>query len=211
MIVLGIETSCDDTGIGIYDFKNHKVLSHVVSSQNEVHEKFLGVVPEYAARAHLEVIDILFNYALEKASLKAKDIDLICVTNRPGLIGSLFVGLMFAKGLSLALEKPLKAVDHLEAHIFSPFIGFKKEDIPFPFLSIVVSGGHTHFYLVEDIGKYTLISKTLDDALGEAFDKVGSHILGLGFPGGPCIDKLFQTYKGEYVKFTYPQIKNNPL
>jgi len=211
MIVLGIETSCDDTGIGIYNFKTHKVLSHVLSSQHEIHKKFLGVVPEYAARAHLEVIDVLFDYALKEANLRPKDIDLICVTNRPGLIGSLFVGLMFAKGLCLALEKPLKAVDHLEAHIFSPFIGFKKEDIPFPFLSIVVSGGHTHFYLVEDIGKYTLVAKTLDDALGEAFDKVGSHILGLGFPGGPYIDKIFQSYKGEYISFTYPKVKKNPF
>ncbi len=211
MIALGIETSCDDTGIGIYNFKNHKVLAHLVSSQNEIHKKFLGVVPEYAARAHLEVIDILFKKALEKANLKPQNLDLICVTHRPGLIGSLFVGLSFAKALSLALEKPLRAVDHLEAHIFSPFIGFKQEDIPFPFLSLVVSGGHTHFYLVEDVGKYTLVAKTLDDALGEAFDKVGTHILGLGFPGGPHIDKIFKKYKGEYIKFTYPHIKKSPL
>lgn len=200
MITLGIETSCDETSIGLLENGN-KILSNIVSSQIEIHKTFGGVVPEIASRLHVETINKLLDMALDNANLKFKDIDLIAVTHGPGLVGALWVGIMVAKTLSLALNKPLIGVNHLEGHIFSNFL---REDPPdFPFISLIISGGHTEYILVEDFGKYKILGQTLDDAAGEAFDKV-ARILGLPYPGGPEIDKISKMGK---AIFNFPKIR----
>jgi len=200
MITIGIETSCDETSIALVEDGN-KILSNIVSSQIDIHKIYGGVVPEVASRLHVEVINKLIDVALEKANLRFKDIDLIAVTHGPGLIGSLWVGIMVGKTLSLALEKPIVGVNHLEGHIFANFL---REDPPiFPFISLIISGGHTEYLLVEGIKKYKLLGQTLDDAAGEAFDKV-ARILGLSYPGGPEIERLAK--KGNPV-FNLPKIK----
>lgn len=200
MITLGIETSCDETSIGI--LRNEKeILSNIVSSQIEIHKAFGGVVPEVASRIHVEVINKLIDLALEEAKVDFKDIDLIAVTYGPGLVGALWVGIMTAKTLSLALNKPLIGVNHLEGHLFANFL---REDPPkFPFIALIVSGGHTEYILAEDIGKYRILGQTLDDAAGEAFDKV-ARILGLSYPGGPEIDRISKMGK---PIFNFPKIK----
>lgn len=200
MITIGIETSCDETSLALVEDGN-KILSNIVSSQIDIHKIYGGVVPEVASRLHVEVINKLIDVALEKANLSFKDIDLIAVTHGPGLIGSLWVGIMVGKTLSLALEKPIVGVNHLEGHIFANFL---REDPPiFPFISLIISGGHTEYLLVEGIRKYKLLGQTLDDAAGEAFDKV-ARILGLSYPGGPEIERLAK--KGNPV-FNLPKIK----
>lgn len=200
MITLGIETSCDETSIGLLKDEN-KILSNIVSSQIEVHKIFGGVVPEIASRIHVETINKLLDIALDKANINFKDINLISVTYGPGLVGALWVGIMLAKTLSLALDKPLIGVNHLEGHIFSNFL---REDPPnFPFIALIISGGHTEYILVEDVGKYKLLGQTLDDAAGEAFDKV-ARILGLPYPGGPEIDRISKMGK---PIFNFPKIR----
>ncbi|MGB9768347.1 MULTISPECIES: tRNA (adenosine(37)-N6)-threonylcarbamoyltransferase complex transferase subunit TsaD [Dictyoglomus] len=200
MITIGIETSCDETSVSLLEDGN-KILSNLVSSQVEIHKTFGGVVPEVASRIHVEVLNRLIELALEKAKKEFKDIDLIAVTQGPGLIGALWIGIMAAKTLSLALNKPLIGVNHLEGHIFANFLG---EDPPtFPFIALIVSGGHTEYILVEDIGVYKILGQTLDDAAGEAFDKV-ARILGLNYPGGPEIDKISKMGK---PIFNFPKIK----
>ena len=182
MYVLGIESSCDETSAAVV--RDGKLLSNIISSQF-FHAQYGGIVPELASRAHLQAIIPIVDAALQEASITASEIDLCSVTQGPGLIGSLLVGLNFAKGFSLAHSIPLLPVHHIEAHIFSTFL---EEDHPrFPFLTLVVSGGHTLIVLVIAVGEYVQLGTTHDDAAGEAFDKV-AKMLGLGFPGGPAID-----------------------
>ncbi|MEO2068289.1 MAG: tRNA (adenosine(37)-N6)-threonylcarbamoyltransferase complex transferase subunit TsaD [Desulfurobacteriaceae bacterium] len=202
MIVLGIDTSCDDTSIAVYDAKNNKVLSNIVSSQYQFHQEFGGVVPEIAARKHAENIDVVFLEALKVAKVSKDDIELVAATRTPGLLPALLVGLTFGKGIAFFKGIPFKGVHHIEAHIFSPFIGGEPE---YPFLSLVVSGGHTLIVLVEGIGRYKLVGKTLDDAVGEAYDKV-AKMLNLGYPGGPVIDKIYKSYSGEYLELPKPKV-----
>jgi len=195
MYTLGIETSCDETSCAVLN--NYKVLSNITLSSLKEHRRYGGVIPEIATRAHLTNIDKVLKVCLDKARISLKKIGLISVTSKPGLIGSLVVGLNFAKGLSLALNKPFIGVNHLEAHLFSPFLN-QPEKLKFPFLGIVISGGHTAVYQVDDFDKIKIVGQTRDDACGEAFDKVAVNY-GLGYPGGPIIDKLFNpAYKNEF-------------
>lgn len=195
MYTLGIETSCDETSCAV--LKNYEVLSNVTISSLKEHKKYGGVIPEIATRAHLKNIDKVFTIALKEAGVSLRKIDLIAVTHKPGLIGALVVGLNFAKALCLSLNKPLIGVNHLYAHIFSCFLN-GKEKIGFPFLGVVVSGGHTEIYYVDDFDKIKLLGQTLDDACGEVFDKI-AKALGLGYPGGPVIDRMFcPGYKDDF-------------
>ena len=197
MYTLGIETSCDETSCAV--LKNYHVLSNVTISSLREHKKYGGVIPEIATRAHLKNIDKVLTQALDEAKVNLKKIDLIAVTHKPGLIGALVVGINFAKTLSLALDKPLIGVNHLFAHLFAPFLD-NKERIEFPFLGLVVSGGHTEIYHVRDFDKITILGQTRDDACGEAFDKI-AKVYGLGYPGGPVIDKLFNPKFKDDFKF----------
>ncbi|MEO2082616.1 MAG: tRNA (adenosine(37)-N6)-threonylcarbamoyltransferase complex transferase subunit TsaD [Desulfurobacteriaceae bacterium] len=202
MVVLGIDTSCDDTSIALYDGHRNRVLSNVISSQYEFHSPYGGVVPEIAARKHAENIDLVFQEALKVAGLEVRDVELVAVTRTPGLLPALLVGLTFGKGVAFLGNKYLKGVHHIEAHLFSPFIG--KEPV-YPFLGLVVSGGHTLIVEVRGMGNYRVIGKTLDDAVGEAFDKV-AKLLDLGYPGGPVIDRIFREFKGEYLPLPKPRV-----
>lgn len=203
MLVMGIETSCDDTAVALVH-DGYKVVASVVSSQDEFHEKFGGVVPEIASRKHLEVIDAVAAACLEKAGATLDDVDAIAVTRGPGLAGCLMVGLNFAKGLAYATGKPFFGVDHLEGHIAAAFLGVKQPE--YPVLGLVVSGGHTNLYLMRDFLQYELLGRTVDDAAGEAFDKV-AKFLGLGFPGGRAIDELAK--KGNPKAFNFPRPMKN--
>jgi N6-L-threonylcarbamoyladenine synthase len=187
MYTLGIETSCDETSCAV--LRDLQVLANVTISSLNQHKKYGGVVPEVATRAHLKNIDKVFLAALRGAKINLKKIDLFAVTYKPGLIGALVVGLNFAKALSLALNRPLVGVDHLRAHLFAVFLD-NAQKIKFPFIGLVVSGGHTDIYLVRDFDRFKLIGSTCDDACGESYDKV-ARVLGLGYPGGPVIDKMF--------------------
>ncbi|AFV76312.1 tRNA (adenosine(37)-N6)-threonylcarbamoyltransferase complex transferase subunit TsaD [Thermus oshimai] len=185
MWVLGIDTSCDDTGVGLV--RDGRVVVNLVASQVALHEAFGGVVPELASREHLKVLRPLTERALGEAGIGPEDLGLIAATRGPGLIGALLVGYTFAKGLAWALGRPFYAIHHLEAHMAAAW----PEDLAPPFLALVASGGHTHLFLVEDLGRYRLLGATRDDAAGEGFDKV-ARLLGLGFPGGPEIERLAQ-------------------
>ena len=188
MKILAFETSCDETSVAIVE-DGKKVLSNIISTQIDIHKEYGGVVPEIASRHHIENILPVFMEALEKSKCSLNDIDYIAVTNTPGLIGSLLVGLMFAKSISYANKIPLLPVNHIEGHIFSNFI---ENDIQLPAISLVVSGGHTNlYYLTEKDSSINieLLGETLDDAIGESYDKV-ARVLGLPYPGGPEIDKL---------------------
>lgn len=195
--VLGVETSCDETSAAVVvDGRN--VLSNVVFSQVKLHEKFRGVVPEIASRAHLETLDSVIEQALAEAEVTLKDIDAVAVATRPGLVGCLIIGLSAAKTLALTLNKPLVAVNHVHAHVTSPVLILDHD--PWPAVSLVVSGGHTSLYYVSDYDRIELMGCTTDDACGEAFDKVAS-ILGLGYPGGPAIDRVAGGGKSDAVDF----------
>jgi len=195
MYTLGIETSCDETSCAI--LKNCRVLSNITISSLKEHKKYGGVVPEIATRAHLKCIDKVLAAALVKAGIALAKIDLISVTYKPGLVGALVVGLNFAKALSLALERPFIGVNHLHAHLFAPFLDCRQK-LKFPFLGVVISGGHTEIYRVDDFDKIVILGRTLDDACGEVFDKV-AKAYNLGYPGGPIIDKLFNPkYKNDF-------------
>jgi len=194
VIILGIETSCDDTGIGIV-CDGKKILSNVVSSQIDIHRDFGGVVPELASRSHLEVIFKEIERALEEADITLDDINAVSVTYGPGLVGSLLVGIEVAKSISYVKGIPLIGVNHLEGHIFSSFL--ENPNIKFPFISLIVSGGHTELVKVKDFGDYEVLGKTRDDACGEAFDKV-AKLLNLGYPGGPYIERLAKDSKRIY-------------
>jgi N6-L-threonylcarbamoyladenine synthase len=201
--IIGIETSCDETSAAI--IRENKVLSNIVSSQ-EIHEKFGGVVPELASRAHVRIITDLINLAIQKAGIDKGEIEGIAVTYGPGLIGAVLVGLNFAKGLSEALKVPYIGINHIEGHIYGNFLS--NPEIPFPHLSLVVSGGHTQLVLMSEHLKYQIIGKSRDDAVGEAFDK-GAKLLGLGYPGGPIMDKLAQSGNDEFHKFPRALLNDN--
>ncbi len=188
MIVLGIETSCDETAAAVLD-GGRKILSSVVASQDDVHAPYGGVVPELASRRHLEVIVPVIRRALAEAGMGLPDLDGIAVTQGPGLVGSLLVGCSAAKALSWAHGTPLVGVNHLEGHIYSAFLDERAPE--HPFLALVVSGGHTALYVVETPRRYARVGQTRDDAAGEAFDKV-AKLLGLGYPGGPAIELAAQ-------------------
>lgn len=206
MIILGIETSCDDTSIAVV--KNGKdVLSNIIWNQNKTHEIYGGIVPELGARRHLQVINLVIKEALQKANLKFQDIDAVAVNNQKGLIRSLFVGVSAAKALSYSLNIPLIPVHHIEGHIYSNILDHK--DLMFPHICLTVSGGHNLLIFVNNHFKYIIIGNTLDDAAGEVFDKVARY-LDLGFPGGPVIDKLSKEGDAKKFHFTRPlQTENN--
>lgn len=197
MYTLGIETSCDETSCAI--LKDYKVLSNVTISSLKEHRKYGGVVPEIATRAHLKNIDKVLSGALSASRISLGKIGLIAVTYKPGLIGSLVVGVNFAKALSFSLRKPLIGIDHLYAHIFAPFLN-NREKLEFPFLGLVVSGGHSEIYYVRDFDNIKLLGQTQDDACGEVFDKI-AKAYNLGYPGGPAIDKLFDARYKDSFKF----------
>ena len=186
MLVLGIETSCDETAAAIVR-DGREILSSIISSQIELHRPFGGVVPELASREHLQKIDPIVNEALAEAGTSLDDVDAIAVTQGPGLIGSLLVGVCYAKALAYALDIPIVGVNHIEGHFYS--VVFENPPIEYPALSLIVSGGHTNLFHVPEQGSYKLVSRTRDDAAGEAFDKV-AKMLGLSYPGGPAIEKL---------------------
>ena len=200
MNVLGIETSCDETSVAVISDNNLR--ANLISSQ-DFHSKYGGVVPELSSRAHLQIIIPLLKDALEKSNLKLKDIDVICATAGPGLIGALLVGLTFAKGLAYSLTKPFIPVNHIEGHIFS---GFLMKDKPeFPYLALVVSGGHTLLLLVNSFSEIIKLGTTVDDAAGEAFDKV-AKMLGLGYPGGPKIQSAASLGNEEKILFPVAEL-----
>ena len=186
IITLGIESSCDETSVAVVK-NGREVLSNVINSQIKIHEKFGGVVPEIASRNHIEAISDVTKKALKEANVTFQDIDNIACTYGPGLVGALLVGVSYAKGLSYALNKPLTGTNHIEGHIAANYITHK--ELKPPFLCLIISGGHTHLVHIQDYGKFEILGKTRDDAIGEAFDKV-ARVIGLGYPGGPKVDKL---------------------
>lgn len=200
-LVLGIETSCDETAAAVLRDGKH-VLSNVVSSQVEIHKEYGGVVPELASRNHLEKIIPVIKEALLESNVELMDIDRIAVTVGPGLVGSLLVGLSTAKSISYATGKPYVGVDHLEAHVTSVHL---ENEVAFPFLGLVVSGGHTSLYLVKNYTEFELLGKTRDDAAGEAFDKA-AKLLGLGYPGGVEIDRISKEGDAQSIPFPRPFI-----
>lgn len=195
LTILAIETSCDETAISILRASNNtlEILSNEVSSQVKLHAKWGGVVPNLAAREHVKNITPIFELALKNADVFMKDVDIIAVTEGPGLIPALMVGNNFAKTLAYLYEKPLLGIHHIEGHIYANFIGVNTK-IKFPILCLVVSGGHTQLVLMKNHLKYEIIGQTLDDAVGEAFDKV-ARILGIGYPGGPVVSKYAENYE----------------
>lgn len=205
LVILGIESSCDDTSAAI--LRGSKVLSNVIANQS-IHEKYGGVVPELASRAHQQNIIPVVDTAIKQAKIKKSEIDLIAYTKGPGLLGSLLVGSSFAKSLSLGLNKPLVAVNHMKAHILAHFIDQENHTIPtFPFLCLTVSGGHTQIVIVKDHNDMQVIGTTIDDAAGEAFDK-SAKVLGLKYPGGPMIDKYAKNGNINAFTFGKPKIKD---
>jgi len=198
MVVLGIETSCDETAAAVLA-DGRRILSSVVASQDDVHAPYGGVVPELASRRHIEVIVPVVERALGEAQVRLRDLEGIAVTHGPGLVGSLLVGTSFAKSLAWVHGTPLVGVNHLEGHIFAAFLG---DDPPeYPFLALVVSGGHTALYHARAPRQYTLVGQTRDDAAGEAFDKV-AKLLGLGFPGGPLVQRAAE--RGDPTAVAFP-------
>lgn len=196
-LILSIESSCDETSAAVIE-NGREVLSNIIASQISTHEQYGGVVPEVASRMHIEVINGVVMEALAEAKVTLKDIDAIGVTYGPGLVGALLVGLQYAKGLAFSTKKPLIGVNHIEGHISANYIEHK--DLKPPFVSLVVSGGHTFIVHVKNYGEYEVIGQTRDDAAGEAYDKV-ARALGLGYPGGPKIDKLAKSGNPNAIKF----------
>ncbi|MBU0735783.1 MAG: tRNA (adenosine(37)-N6)-threonylcarbamoyltransferase complex transferase subunit TsaD [Proteobacteria bacterium] len=207
MMILGIDTSCDDTSAGVV-VDGRSVLSNVVHSQVEIHHPHGGVVPELASREHIKNIMPVVETSLSKAGVRMNDLDGIAVTVGPGLVGALLVGLYYAKGLAYVCDIPLAAVNHLEGHILSIFL---EEEIPqFPFIALTVSGGHTSIYHVEAYGQYVQMGQTLDDAAGEAFDKV-AKISGLGYPGGVAIERMAVNGSCDRIKFPRAYLEKESL
>jgi N6-L-threonylcarbamoyladenine synthase len=199
MLVLGIETSCDETGIALYDAKRG-LLAHTIYSQTDIHAKWGGVVPELASRDHVRKAVPLIDEVLIKAGITCKDIEGVAYTKGPGLVGALLIGAMLGRTLGFALGVPTIGVHHLEGHLLAPFLELNPP--AFPFLALLVSGGHTELVKVEGLGKYEIIGDTLDDAAGEAFDKT-AKLLGLGYPGGAALAKLAE--KGDPKRFHFPR------
>ncbi|MDA3899494.1 MAG: tRNA (adenosine(37)-N6)-threonylcarbamoyltransferase complex transferase subunit TsaD [Spirochaetes bacterium] len=200
IIGLGLESSCDETAAGIVE-NGSTVLSNKIASQIDLHAEYFGVVPEIASRAHLEIVNPLIESALEESGLTFDDLDYVAATNRPGLIGSLMIGLQAAKTISYIKKIPLITVNHLEAHLYAPFLN--SSAISFPYIGLLVSGGNTALYHMKGIGDMQLLGRTVDDAIGEAFDKV-SKFMGLGYPGGPFVDSLAQ--KAVKKKKIFPKL-----
>ncbi len=203
MIILGIDTSCDDTSVAVLD--GTLVLSNIVSSQVPLHALFGGVVPEIASRKHTELIDGIYRQALMEAGLSLADVDVLAVTQGPGLIGSLLAGICFAKGLALSSGKPLVGVNHVEAHAMSIFL---EEPVEFPFISLVVSGGHSVLLLFSGPCRFRMLGSTRDDAAGEAFDKVAKY-LGLGYPGGRVVEELSRAGRADAVPLPRPMMDDD--
>ena len=203
-IILGIESSCDDTSAAILQGK--RILSNIVANQ-EIHQQYGGVVPELASRAHQQNIIPVVDTAIKHAKIKKEDIDAIAFTKGPGLLGSLLVGSSFAKSFALGMNIPLISVNHMQAHILAHFIDSGKKMLEFPFLCLTVSGGHTQIVMVESYIKMKVIGTTLDDAAGEAFDK-SAKVLGLTYPGGPLIDKYAKNGNPDTFTFSKPRIKD---
>lgn len=195
--ILAIESSCDETAAAVVKNGRH-MLSNVIASQIDIHKKFGGVVPEVASRKHIEAVNWVVEEALKQANMNLNDIDAIGVTYGPGLVGALLVGLQYAKGLSYGAKKPFIGVNHIEGHICANFIEHK--ELEPPFMCLVVSGGHTFIVNVEDYGKFQVIGETRDDAAGEAYDKI-ARAIGLGYPGGPKIDKISKEGNENAIKF----------
>ncbi|MDZ7271068.1 MAG: tRNA (adenosine(37)-N6)-threonylcarbamoyltransferase complex transferase subunit TsaD [candidate division KSB1 bacterium] len=205
MRILGIETSCDDSAAAVVD--DDRILANVISSQG-IHREYGGVVPEYASRAHMRLLLPVIRHALDLANLQTRDLEAIAVTYGPGLAGSILVGLNVAKSMALALNIPWVGVNHLEGHIFANFLGQAKP--PVPFLCLIVSGGHTQLVIVEAEGRYRTIGRTIDDAAGEAFDKV-ARVLGLGYPGGPALAHLAESGNPHAIAFPRPMMEEGNL
>ena len=194
MLTLGVESSCDETSVAVVR-DGREILSNMISSQIEIHRLFGGVVPEIASRKHVSAILPMLDLALEEAGITMDDVDLICATRGPGLIGALLVGLTAARGLALASHKPFVGVNHIRGHICANYLTHK--DLEPPFVGLIVSGGHSYLIHVTDYVDFTLYGKTRDDAAGEAFDKV-ARAMGIGYPGGPVIDKLAKEGEATY-------------
>lgn len=205
--ILAIESSCDETAVAVVK-NGREVLSNIISSQIELHKLYGGVVPEIASRKHIEKINPVIREALKEAGKELEDMDAVGVTYGPGLVGALLVGVAAAKAISYAKHIPLVGVHHIEGHISANYI--ENKDLEPPFLGMVVSGGHTHLVMVRDYGKYEILGKTRDDAAGEAFDKV-ARAIGLGYPGGPKIDKLAREGDPEAITFPRAHITDAPL
>lgn len=197
--ILAIETSCDETAAAVIE-NGTTILSNIVASQVDLHAQYGGVFPEVASRKHVEVIHVVVAQALEDAHMGLDDIDCIAVTQGPGLVGSLLTGVNMAKGLALGSGKPLLGINHIEGHIYSLWLTEYADQIEFPILTLVVSGGHTELYLMVEHGNYKHLGGTLDDAAGEAFDKVG-RVLGLPYPGGPAIDRIAKQGNPQAIDF----------
>jgi N6-L-threonylcarbamoyladenine synthase len=206
IVILAIETSCDETAAAVVK-NGREVLSNIISSQIELHKLYGGVVPEIASRKHIEKINQVIEEALSEAKVTLQDIDAIGVTYGPGLVGALLVGVAEAKAISFATKKPLVGVHHIEGHVSANYI--ENKDLEPPFLCLIVSGGHTHLVLVKEYGNYEIIGRTRDDAAGEAFDKV-ARAIGLGYPGGPKIDKLSKEGNNKAIIFPRAQIEGSP-
>lgn len=207
IITLGIESSCDETSAAIV-INGRKVLSNIISSQIDIHKKFGGVVPEVASRKHVEAISNVIEEAVNQAGISFGDIDIIASTYGPGLVGALLVGLSAAKGLALSLNRPFVGVNHIEGHISANYIAHP--ELEPPFLCLVVSGGHTHLVYVKNYGEYEILGRTRDDAAGEAYDKI-ARAIGLGYPGGPQIDRLAKEGNKKAVSFPRAMLEEGSL
>lgn len=201
MIVLGLETSCDDTAVGIVD-ADRRILANIVAAQTERHQPYGGVVPEIAARAHLELIDALIRQALQQASMTLDDVTGVAATCGPGLIGGVMVGAMTGKAIAAVRGLPFIGVNHLEAHALTPRL---TNEVAFPYLLLLLSGGHSQILLVKGVGSYQRLGGTIDDAVGECFDK-GAKLLGLGYPGGPLIERAATTGDGKAFDLPRPMV-----
>ena len=202
MLVLGIETSCDETAAAVVR-DGREIVSSVIASQIKTHQRFGGVVPELASREHLDKIVPIVAEAFAQAEVQPSEIDGIAVTVGPGLVGSLLVGVSYAKAMAFALGKPLVGVNHIEGHVYS--VAFGNPPVEYPALALIVSGGHSNLFLVPAPGKYKVLARTRDDAAGEAFDKV-AKLMGLGYPGGPIIERLAREGNPRAVKFSLPRM-----
>lgn len=197
MLVLGIETSCDETAVSVVK-DGKEILSNIVSSSLHLHQRYGGVVPEIATRYHVELINYVLGEALSRAKVKLRQIDLVAVVNGPGLVGALLIGIALAKALSLSLKVPLLGINHLQAHLYAPLM--RPGRIQFPFVGLVASGGHTNLFYVKNFLEWQLLGKTRDDAAGEAFDKV-AKVLNLGYPGGPVIERMARASQSDRIRF----------
>jgi N6-L-threonylcarbamoyladenine synthase len=204
MLILGIESSCDETAAAVVR-DGRVILSSIIASQIDLHRPWGGVVPELASREHLEKIDPIVREAVAKAGVELADIEAVAVTKGPGLIGSLLVGVCYAKSLAYSLGIPFVGINHIEGHVYS--IAFDNPPVQYPALALIVSGGHTNIFYIPSEGSYKVVSRTRDDAAGEAFDKV-AKMLGLGYPGGPAIEKLSTTGDPDKVRFTLAKISD---